>query len=89
MDEHFRSAMRAAGAELRADEIVYDDELEPERPWRRRVRRWGVNIISAPLYAVQWAWDRRVDVGIVACVTAWVGYWGTAWIFLIIDRMGY
>lgn len=86
LDEQFRTAMHAAGA------TMYDDELAPERPpgrWRRRARRWGVNLASAPLYAVQWLWDYRWDVvWILACVSV-AAYWLTAWAFMIIDRMGY
>jgi hypothetical protein len=62
------------------------------RPVRRMARALGgafAGVFWGFLYGVQVLWERRVDVALVLCVTAWVGYWATAWLFLIIDRMGY
>ena len=55
----------------------------------RALRRAFVEIVSGFLFGLLMLWDRRVDVAIILCVTVWCGYWGTAWVFLIIDRTGY
>lgn len=99
-DEHMDSALEAAGL-ARGDRFATDvasslqgetDERPRRRPVRRMARALGgafAGVFWGFLYGVQVLWERRVDVALVLCVTAWVGYWATAWLFLIIDRMGY
>jgi hypothetical protein len=54
---------------------------ERRRPWIFRVL---FEIVCGVLWGLQTLWRSRVDVAIVLCVTAWVGYWGTAWILLVL-----
>lgn len=56
------------------------------RPSSRR-RRAMVNTLGGGLYAVQWVVAHGVNIALVAACTAITGYWATAWLFLVLDRM--